>query len=215
MCSCCRPRLLSLLTPRGGIRLLPRAHCSQSRVVQASTKPSFPPPIQCAKLRRGERDRAQRPSRCARSATAKRMAVQLHCCLAAPTVARRGSTGGQIRRIESRRSATTRVIMSAYCEFVACSARRGPERSVSKRRPSIPPSAKKPPPHSVMRPPPATPKVKAPPSGAPPNPRRPRLVRDTSGGYLGDLLKLFPDLPWAPRPHRLSQRTLARRLRRF
>jgi hypothetical protein len=35
---------------------------------------------------------------------------------------------------------------------------------------------------------------------APPNPRKPKLVRDVHGGVLGDLFQLFPDLPRPPRP---------------
>ena len=38
------------------------------------------------------------------------------------------------------------------------------------------------------------------PVSPPPNPRRPRLVRDVHGGELQDLFEVFPDLPWAPRP---------------
>ena len=41
--------------------------------------------------------------------------------------------------------------------------------------------------------------------GAPPNPRRPKLVRAVNGGPLQDLFAIFPDLPWprhsAGRPH--------------
>jgi hypothetical protein len=38
------------------------------------------------------------------------------------------------------------------------------------------------------------------PAGMPPNPQRPRLVRDAHGGVLKDLFVLFPDLPTPPRP---------------
>ena len=46
------------------------------------------------------------------------------------------------------------------------------------------------------------------PVAAPPNPRRPRLVRDVHGGTLLDLFELFPDLP---RPSRPSGRLPIRR----
>ena len=36
--------------------------------------------------------------------------------------------------------------------------------------------------------------------GPPPNPRKPKLVRDVHGGVLRDLFQLFPDLPRPPRP---------------
>jgi hypothetical protein len=36
--------------------------------------------------------------------------------------------------------------------------------------------------------------------GAPPNPRRPKLVRDVDGGAFLDLFQIFPDLPWPRRP---------------
>jgi hypothetical protein len=46
----------------------------------------------------------------------------------------------------------------------------------------------------------------------PPNPRRPRLVRDVHGNELRDLFQFFPDLPWPPRrPARVPIRQ--RRLR--
>jgi hypothetical protein len=61
--------------------------------------------------------------------------------------------------------------------------------------------------------------------GAPPRPRRPKLVRDVDGGSLLDLFQCFPDLPW-PRPAsrhpalgrdrargRMARRALTRRLR--
>lgn len=35
--------------------------------------------------------------------------------------------------------------------------------------------------------------------GKPPNPRKPRLVRDVAGGRLNDLFAVFPDLPWPRR----------------
>jgi hypothetical protein len=62
-------------------------------------------------------------------------------------------------------------------------------------------------------------------AGAPPNPRRPRLVRDVGGGALLDLFRIFPDLPWPRRPAghaapsrdavsgRMARRALMRRLR--
>jgi hypothetical protein len=50
------------------------------------------------------------------------------------------------------------------------------------------------------------------PLGPPPNPRRPKLVRDVRGGVLGDLFALFPDLP---RPVRPRARVPLRRLRRL
>jgi hypothetical protein len=69
------------------------------------------------------------------------------------------------------------------------------------------------PPPAVLKPPVAS-VPKPPPPGIPPRLRRPRLVRNTSGGRLGDLFALFPDLPWAPRPLRqVHPRTLAMRMR--
>jgi hypothetical protein len=66
-----------------------------------------------------------------------------------------------------------------------------------------------------MKPPPVS-IPKPPPRGTPPNPRRPRLVRDANGGFLGNLFTVFPDLPWPPRPRgRVPMWTLAHRLRRF
>ena len=41
--------------------------------------------------------------------------------------------------------------------------------------------------------------------GAPPHPRRPKLVRNTDGGPLQDLFAIFRDLPW-PRPVSLNLR---------
>jgi hypothetical protein len=38
--------------------------------------------------------------------------------------------------------------------------------------------------------------------GAPPNPRRPKLVRDINGGTLLDLFAIFPDLPFPQYPGR-------------
>jgi hypothetical protein len=38
------------------------------------------------------------------------------------------------------------------------------------------------------------------PVAPPPNPRRPKLVRDVHGGALLDLFEFFPDLPRPPRP---------------
>lgn len=61
--------------------------------------------------------------------------------------------------------------------------------------------------------------------GAPPNPRRPNLVRDVDGGALLDLFRIFPELPWPRRPPaqpapardavrgRMARRALARGLR--
>jgi hypothetical protein len=61
--------------------------------------------------------------------------------------------------------------------------------------------------------------------GAPPNPRRPKLVRDVDGGALLDLFRFFPDLPRPRRPAgstgpsrdavsgRMARRALTRRLR--
>ena len=61
--------------------------------------------------------------------------------------------------------------------------------------------------------------------GAPPNPRRPKIVRDVDGGALLDLFRIFPDLPWPRRPPgalapsrdavsgRMARRALTRRLR--
>ena len=61
--------------------------------------------------------------------------------------------------------------------------------------------------------------------GAPPNPRKPKLVRDINGGALLDLFAIFPDLPWPRRPvrnfqgrlsareGRLARRALGRRVR--
>jgi hypothetical protein len=40
------------------------------------------------------------------------------------------------------------------------------------------------------------------PAGRPPNPRRPRLVRDVHGGSFMDLFEIFPDLPRPRRPPR-------------
>ena len=61
--------------------------------------------------------------------------------------------------------------------------------------------------------------------GPPPNPRRPKVVRDVDGGALLDLFRIFPELPWPRRPPgdtapgrdavggRLARRALKRRLR--
>ena len=59
--------------------------------------------------------------------------------------------------------------------------------------------------------------------GAPPNPRRPKLVRDVNGGTLLDLFAVFPELPWpqdlprhtrrAGRREVTARRALARRVR--
>ena len=49
------------------------------------------------------------------------------------------------------------------------------------------------------------------PIGPPPNPRKPKLVRDVRGGVLRDLFELFPDLP---RPPRARARVPPRRRRR-
>ena len=48
-------------------------------------------------------------------------------------------------------------------------------------------------------------------AGRPPNPRKPKLVRDVGGGALKDLFALFPDLP---RPRRPAGRVPARVARR-
>jgi hypothetical protein len=62
-----------------------------------------------------------------------------------------------------------------------------------------------------MKPPPVS-RPKTPPAGHVPNPKRPRLVRDTGGGYLKDLFVMFPDLPRVPRPPaRLPLRRVLRR----
>lgn len=75
-----------------------------------------------------------------------------------------------------------------------------------RRKARLPPSALKPPPHSVMKPPPVS-TPKPPPLGTPPNPRRPRAVISSDGGYLKDLFALFPELPWpARRPARVRPR---------
>jgi hypothetical protein len=48
--------------------------------------------------------------------------------------------------------------------------------------------------------------------GKPPNPRKPKLVRDVGGGPLMDLFAIFPDLPRPRRPApRLRGRRKARR----
>jgi len=47
--------------------------------------------------------------------------------------------------------------------------------------------------------------------GAPPNPRKPQLVRDVHGNELKDLFEFFPDLP---KPARRAARIPARRPRR-
>jgi hypothetical protein len=36
--------------------------------------------------------------------------------------------------------------------------------------------------------------------GAPPNPQKPKLVRDVHGNELKDLFEFFPDLPRPPHP---------------
>jgi len=50
----------------------------------------------------------------------------------------------------------------------------------------------------------SVPHVRRPPKphrvGAPPNPRRPKLVRVIDGGPLLDLFAIFPDLPWPRLP---------------
>ena len=53
--------------------------------------------------------------------------------------------------------------------------------------------------------------MKAPPAGAVPNPRQPRVVRDVHGTELMDLFVFFPDLP---RPARTRTRLPARRILR-
>jgi hypothetical protein len=46
----------------------------------------------------------------------------------------------------------------------------------------------------------------------PPNPRKPRLVRDVHGNELRDLFQFFPDLPRPPRrPARVPLRSPRRR----
>jgi hypothetical protein len=40
--------------------------------------------------------------------------------------------------------------------------------------------------------------------GKPPNPRKPRLVRDVDGAGLNDLFVVFPDLPWPRRQAAIS-----------
>jgi hypothetical protein len=47
--------------------------------------------------------------------------------------------------------------------------------------------------------------------GPPPNPRKPKLVRDVHGNELMDLFQLFPDLPRPPRRAPKLRRRLARR----
>jgi hypothetical protein len=69
----------------------------------------------------------------------------------------------------------------------------------------------KPPPRPEYKTPPHY-QPKAPPSGAVPNPRRPRMVRDISGRFLLDLFRLFPDLPrpaWLHRPSPAPKLTAA------
>jgi hypothetical protein len=86
---------------------------------------------------------------------------------------------------------------------------RGP-KSMRRRLRRAVPAALKPPPRSVMKPPPGG----RPSAGAVPNPKRPTVVRHASGPY-GDLFSIFPDLPWATRPPlRRLPRTLSRRLGR-
>jgi hypothetical protein len=92
----------------------------------------------------------------------------------------------------------------------------------SRRTPSPKAFVSRPPPRPVFRRAPVY-VPKQPPAGAPPNPRRVRLARDTSGRALLDLFTFFPDLPrpaWVNR--RASRRpgltaafpALARALRR-
>jgi hypothetical protein len=49
--------------------------------------------------------------------------------------------------------------------------------------------------------------------GKPPNPRKPKLVRDVNGGSLLDLFAIFPDLPrpWRPAPRLRGGRKARRR----
>ncbi len=70
------------------------------------------------------------------------------------------------------------------------------------------PSAMKAMPHSTM---------KAPPAGAVPHPRRPRVVPDVGGNELMDLFAFFPDLPRPVRPQpRFPKRRFSdRRSRRY
>jgi hypothetical protein len=61
--------------------------------------------------------------------------------------------------------------------------------------------------------------------GSPPNPRRPKLVRDVDGGSFLDLFQIFPELPWPRHPPgslapsrdavrgRMARRALKRRVR--
>ena len=58
------------------------------------------------------------------------------------------------------------------------------------------------------RPAPASPRERG--IGAPPNPRKPRLVPDVHGNELKDLFLMFPDLP---RPARPAGRYAVRRRR--
>ena len=53
---------------------------------------------------------------------------------------------------------------------------------------------KPPPPQHVSHAPPERPAAK------PPNPRKPRLVRDVNGRELKDLMQILPDLPRPARP---------------
>jgi hypothetical protein len=73
------------------------------------------------------------------------------------------------------------------------------------------PPALDPEPRSVAGPPAGTPVGRAPvpqfnrapkprPVGAPPNPRRPRLVKDVNGNELKDMFAIFKDLPRPARP---------------
>jgi hypothetical protein len=65
-----------------------------------------------------------------------------------------------------------------------------------------------PPPQHVTHPPVERPAAK------PPNPRKPKLVRDVHGGELKDLMLIFPDLPRPPRrPANVPAKRIVRRRR--
>jgi hypothetical protein len=51
---------------------------------------------------------------------------------------------------------------------------------------------------------------KARPPGKPPNPKKPKLVRDVGGGILKDMFAIFPDLPRPVRPHRRRKSRVTR-----
>src|SRR5688572_10619147 len=73
------------------------------------------------------------------------------------------------------------------------------------------PATRIPPPHPIAKAPGGDPMLHAPlphvarppqehRAGKPPNPRRPKLVRDADGVQLNDLFKIFADLPRPARP---------------